>query len=123
MGHDAVSAQGVDPESLRERVRELVTAPRFEHIERVTSLASAIAEANDFPAEDRRRVRLAALLHDAARDLPDDRLLELAPPANAVESEHPLVLHGRAASRLANDWGVVDEVVLAAIEGHVFGVP
>lgn len=115
--------QGLAPETLSERVQELVSRSRFEHIERVVTLATAIAESNGFGPEDLRRVALAALLHDSARDLPDERLLELASPANEVEAEHPLVLHGRAARRLAHDWGVDDEVVLGAIEGHVFGVP
>ena len=108
---------------LRQRVRALVSAERFEHIERVAKLAGQIAGANGFEASDRRRVALAALLHDAARDLPDERLLELVEPANQLEAEHPLVLHGRASRRLASDWGVQDEKVLSAIEGHVFGVP
>lgn len=49
--------------------------------------------------------------------------MELAPPELELERRHPLALHGRAARKLAADWGVSDEEVLAAIEGHVFGVP
>lgn len=107
---------------LSERVRGLVSEERFAHIERVAALAVAIAAANDLSPADRERVALAALLHDAARDLSDERLLELVTPENRVEMTHPLALHGRAARRLAESWGVTDEVVLRAVEGHVFGV-
>src|SRR5680860_439408 len=123
-GPDAVSPhQETVHEPLRERVRGLVSDERFQHIDRVAALATAIGEANGFSPDDLRRVALAALLHDAARDFSDDRLLELVAPENELDAEHPLVLHGRAARRLAEQWGVRDEVVLGAIEGHVFGVP
>lgn len=108
---------------LRERVGALVSEERFEHIERVAELAEAIARANGFSEVDVERVRLAALLHDAARDLSDERLLALVTPSNEVERQHPLVLHGRASRELAEEWGVTDEAVLGAVEGHVFGVP
>lgn len=123
-GVEVVSgSQGVASEALRERVRSMVSEDRFAHIRRVVALATAIAQANGFAPSDVRRVGLAALLHDAARDLADEQLLALAPPGNELEAEHPLVLHGRASRVLAERWGVSDEVVLGAIEGHVFGVP
>lgn len=105
-----------------DRVRELVTPDRFAHISRVAVLALDIASANSFSPADRDRVLLAALLHDAARDMPDSDLLTLVSPENPVEESHPLAMHGRAARRLADGWGVADPVVLGAIEGHVFGV-
>jgi predicted HD superfamily hydrolase involved in NAD metabolism len=106
-----------------ERVRALVTPRRWAHIERVAILAETIARANGFREDEVRATALAAVLHDAARDLPDERLLDLAPPANATERAHPITLHGRAGRALAASWGVTDERVLNAIEGHVFGVP
>jgi predicted HD superfamily hydrolase involved in NAD metabolism len=100
-------------------VRGLVSPERFAHILRVAELAGRIAQANGLEPE---RAYLAGLLHDAARDLPPERLAELAPPRNAVEREHPKALHGRAGRRLAEGWGIEDEEVLEAIEGHVYGV-
>lgn len=111
------------PGSYRELVRACVSAERFAHIERVVALARSIGAANGFSADDLAKVELAALLHDAARDLDDGELLRLAPPENQVEVSHPLSVHGRAGRRMAEQWGVADETVLAAIEGHVFGVP
>lgn len=105
-----------------ERVRQLVTEARFEHIERVAVLAETIARANDFSEDEVRAVSLAAVLHDAARDLEPGRLFELAPPRTELERSHPLAVHGRASAALAEQWGIQDKRVLSAIEGHVFGV-
>lgn len=105
-----------------ERVRALVSEQRFAHIERVAELADAIARANDFTEGEVRATVLAAILHDVTRELNSARLLELAPPRNAIEASHPLTVHGRASRRIAELWGVTDPRVLSAIEGHVFGV-
>ncbi len=105
-----------------ERVKALVTPERFEHIVRVAILSETIALANNFSAEELRAASLAAVLHDAARDLPTEELFALAPPQTELEKQHPLAVHGRAGRRLVERWGVSDERVLAAIEGHVFGV-
>ncbi len=105
-----------------ERVKALVAPKRFEHIMRVAILAETIARANDFNESDLRATSLAAVLHDAARDLSRDQLFSLAPPETELERAHPLAVHGRAGRKLAESWGVNDERVLSAIEGHVFGV-
>lgn len=104
------------------RARAVVTPARWQHVERVATLAETIARANRFSEDEIRATSLAAVLHDAARDLPAERIFELAPPSSETERNHPLTLHGKAARALARDWGVTDERVLDAIEGHVFGV-
>ncbi len=103
------------------RVRSLVSADRFAHVMRVASLAETIGIANGFSRGELRATSLAAVLHDVARDLSEDRLRQLAPPENHVESRHPLALHGRAGRAIAVSWGVTDERVLDAIEHHVCG--
>lgn len=105
-----------------QRVRALVSEARFAHIVRVTGLALRFAEANGFTAQQQLQVATAAVLHDAARDMTGSELMDLAPPQLELEHRHPLALHGRAGRVLASRWGVTDETVLAAIEGHVFGV-
>jgi predicted HD superfamily hydrolase involved in NAD metabolism len=104
-----------------ERVRARLSPERFEHVLRVAELAESIALANDFDAGEMRATVLAAVLHDAAREESVEALFELAPPENDLERRHPLAVHGRAGRVLAVAWGVTDERVLAAIEGHVFG--
>jgi len=102
-----------------EKVRQLVKPERYEHILRVAELAAQIAAANGL---DQEKAYLAAILHDAARDLSAERLQQLAPPENDIERQNPLALHGRAGRRLAQEWGIEDQEVLEAIEGHVYGV-
>lgn len=106
-----------------ERVRAVVTPERWAHIVRVAVLAETIARAAGFTPDELRATQLAAVLHDAARDLDGARLRRLAPPRNDTERRHPITLHGRAGRALAASWGVTDERVLNAIEGHVVGVP
>lgn len=105
-----------------DRVKQLVSEQRFEHIERVAILAETIAIANHFNPAEIRATSLAAVLHDAARDLDTARMFELAPPETELERQHPLSVHGRAGRKLAEQWGISDPRILDAIEGHVFGV-
>jgi predicted HD superfamily hydrolase involved in NAD metabolism len=105
------------------RVRQLVSPRRFEHILRVATLADTIGRANGFTRGETRATALASTLHDAARDLAPEELFRLAPPECELERNHPVAVHGRAGRVLATQWGVSDERVLEAIEGHVFGVP
>lgn len=100
----------------------MVSPRRFEHIVRVAILADTIGRANDFSPSELRAANLAAVLHDAARDLSPSEMFRLAPPETEYEKNHPLSVHGRAGRRLAEGWGVADQRVLEAIEGHVFGV-
>lgn len=104
-----------------ERMRVTLRPRRFAHVVRVAELAESIARANRFDAGELRATCLAAVLHDVARDLSDERLLALAPPENDMERANPITLHGRAGRAIAREWGVTDERVLGAIEGHVFG--
>lgn len=101
-----------------ERVRLLVRPRRFDHVLRVAELACQIARANGL---DEARAYAAGILHDIARDLPDAELLRLAPPECAIDSAHPLALHGRAARTLLERWGYRDAVVLEAVEDHTTG--
>jgi predicted HD superfamily hydrolase involved in NAD metabolism len=102
----------------RQRVQLMVKAKRFEHILRVAELARDIAAANGL---DPYRAELAGVLHDLARDLTGEELLELAPAESPMDAENPLALHGRAARALLEDWGFDDQIVLEAVEDHVTG--
>jgi predicted HD superfamily hydrolase involved in NAD metabolism len=104
-------------------VKRMLSPARFAHLDRVTEVAEAIGRANGFDRGELRATVLASILHDVARELDPERLVALAPPEHPMERAHPLSLHGRAGRALAASWGVTDERVLGAIEGHVFGVP
>ena len=103
------------------RVRLMVKPKRYEHVCRVAQLAYEIAVGNSLGAECAARAYAAGILHDVARDLPDAELLRLAPPECAIDEQHPLALHGRAARRLLERWGYADRVVLEAVEDHTTG--
>jgi predicted HD superfamily hydrolase involved in NAD metabolism len=105
-----------------ERVRARLSPERFAHVMRVAELAESIALANDFDEGEMRATLLAAVLHDVAREEDVESLMLLAPPENDMERSHPMAVHGRAGRVIAGAWGVNDERVLDAIEGHVFGV-
>jgi predicted HD superfamily hydrolase involved in NAD metabolism len=117
------SSSDLCPGDYRECVRALVTPERFEHILRVTVFAEEIAQANGFGPADVLATRVAAMLHDVARDLEAQEIFQLAPPESALEQQNPLTVHGRAGRAIAERWGVADTRVLEAISGHVFGVP
>ncbi len=98
---------------------------RYEHTLRVADAAERLAEAHGL---DRTTVRLAALLHDSAREVRPEELLRLAEerglPVGPPERESPKLLHGPVAAELAReDLGVKDEGVLEAIRVHTIGAP
>jgi predicted HD superfamily hydrolase involved in NAD metabolism len=99
----------------------MVRPRRFEHVQRVATLARQIAVANHLSPQQIEQAYAAGILHDIARDLPDAELLRLAPPECDIDAMHPLALHGRAARTLLEHWGYHDEVVLEAVEDHTTG--
>lgn len=111
-----------DYDHYAQRVQKMVTPKRYEHILRVFRLSDEIARSNYFNADEQQATLLAALLHDAARDLSTQEIFALAPAENAMERANPMALHGKAGAVLARRWGVEDARVLDAIAGHVFGV-
>jgi predicted HD superfamily hydrolase involved in NAD metabolism len=105
--------------------RERLSAKRYGHTLRVADTAEALARVHGL---DPGRARLAALLHDAAREMSSDEFLDLAEdlelPVGEPERESPKLLHGPVAAGLARrDLGVEDEGVLAAIREHTTGRP
>ena len=105
--------------------RERLSDKRYDHTLRVAAAAENLAEAHGL---DRKRVRLAALLHDSSREVGPDELLRLAGerglPVGPSERESPKLLHGPVAAELAReDLGVESETVLGAIRAHTTGAP
>jgi predicted HD superfamily hydrolase involved in NAD metabolism len=105
--------------------RERLSAKRYGHTLRVANTAEDLARAHGL---DPGRARLAALLHDAARELPSGEFLGLAEdldlPVGEPERESPKLLHGPVAAELARrELGVEDGEVLEAIRAHTTGRP
>ncbi len=105
--------------------RERLSAKRYGHTLRVADTAGDLARVHGL---DRGRVRLAALLHDAAREMSSEEFLGLARswnlPLGEPERESPKLLHGPVAAELARrELGVEDGAVLDAIREHTTGRP
>ena len=73
------------------------------------------------------KASLAAMLHDIARDLSPQELLQAAESrgimVRTVDRLCPVLLHGRIAAAKARELGVSNEDVLQAIASHVTGRP
>ncbi|CAN5751141.1 bis(5'-nucleosyl)-tetraphosphatase (symmetrical) YqeK [soil metagenome] len=106
-------------------VRDRLSDKRYAHTLRVADTADELAKVDGL---DVGRTRLAALLHDAAREMKSKELLRLAEewrlPIDEPEREAPKLLHGPVAAELARrELGVEDEEVLEAIRVHTVGSP
>lgn len=105
--------------------RGRLSAKRYGHTLRVAEMAEDLARAHGL---DPGRARLAALLHDAARELSPEEFLGLADdwdlPVGEPERESPKLLHGPVAAELARrELGVEDGEVLDAVREHTTGRP
>jgi predicted HD superfamily hydrolase involved in NAD metabolism len=103
--------------------RERLSEKRYEHTVRVADTAESLARKHDLDPD---RTRLAALLHDAARETEPGEFLRLAEEwdlhIGEPERESPKLLHGPVAAELARrELGVEDEEVLEAIRAHTVG--
>src|SRR5215211_8815190 len=100
--------------------RERLSEKRYGHTLRVADTAESLARVHGL---DPARARLAALLHDAARETEPEEFLRLAGEwglsVGELERESPKLLHGPVAAELARrELGVEDEEVLEAIRVH-----
>lgn len=105
--------------------RARLSGKRYGHTLRVADTTERLAAIHELDAA---RARLAALLHDAARETEPEELLRLARkwklPVDEFERENPKLLHGPVAAEMARrELGVEDEEVLDAIRSHTTGEP
>lgn len=108
---------------LEKAVEERMSPDRFMHTQRVVACASELAKRWNV---DQHKARLAALLHDIAKDYLDDQLLNAARDFGIVLTEierlSPSLLHGPVGAEIASrTFGVTDSDVLAAIRYHTTG--
>jgi predicted HD superfamily hydrolase involved in NAD metabolism len=102
---------------------ERLSEKRYGHTVRVADTAEDLARKHGLDPD---RTRLAALLHDAARETDPEEFLRLAEewnlPVGEPERQSPKLLHGPVAAELARrELGVEDEEVLSAIRAHTVG--
>lgn len=105
--------------------RSRLSNKRYTHVLGVANTAEELAHAHGLPPQ---KTRLAALLHDAAREFSPEELLESArgyglEPDDFTE-ERPMLLHGPVAAEEARrELGVKDPEVLEAVRVHTTGAP
>lgn len=109
----------------RRLAKKRLSAKRYQHTLNVRRMAVKLAKRW---GADPEKAALAALLHDTAKELPREEMLQILKD-NAIMAENaqnrPLpVWHGICAAILAQtQWGVEDEEVLSAIRCHTTGKP
>ena len=112
-------------DAARSYARERLSEERYAHTLRVADTAEHLAK---FYSLDPKKARLAALLHDSAREVGKEELLRVADEegiaTSELEREWPVLLHGPVAAELARrDLGVKDREVLEAVRVHTTGEP
>lgn len=103
--------------------RERLSDKRYGHTLRVADTAESLARKHGIDPD---RTRLAALLHDAARETEPGEFLRLAEEwdlhIGEPERESPKLLHGPVAAESGRrELGVEDEEVLEAVRVHTVG--
>lgn len=103
--------------------RERLSDKRYGHTVRVADTAESLARKHGLDAD---RTRLAALLHDTAREREPEEFIRLAEEwglhVGEPERESPKLLHGPVAAELGRrELGVEDEEVLEAVRVHTVG--
>lgn len=103
--------------------RERISKKRYAHTLRVADTAERLATLHGLDTE---KVRLAALLHDTARQMKKKKFLRLAQewrlPIGDFERKSPRLLHGPVAAELVRrELGIEDEEILEAIRAHTAG--
>ena len=109
----------------KELVRSRLSDKRYEHTINVKKMAVKLAK---HYGVDQEQAALAALLHDAAKEMDKDQMRALMAQypqyAQGGEERPAPVWHGVCASILARtQWGITDEAVLSAIACHTAGKP
>lgn len=109
-------------EQLVSRIREMMSQERFEHVLNVEKTAVYLAEKYHADVE---KVSIAALLHDIAKDQPDEEMRDLVISENLnldllqFGSE---IWHGPVGAIVARrEFHVEDEEILDSIEQHTIG--
>lgn len=113
----------IDLDAIEAQVRRRLSPERFRH---VLGVVDTIVELAARYGVDPRRARLAALLHDVAKEYPRERLLKEASDSGIVLTEieqlATALIHAPVGAEVARrEFGVDDADVLAAIRYHTTG--
>lgn len=110
---------------IQKKIEKTLDEKRYNHSLGVAYTASCLAMKYDV---DINKAYLAGILHDCAKNLSDDKRLELAQKydifVSKVEKENPFLLHGKIGALIAKKkFKIDDEDILNAISFHTTGRP
>jgi len=109
---------------LVEKMKEAMSKKRFKHVLRVEETAVALAEKYHADLE---KVSLAAILHDMAKELPDEEMRDVIISENLdleLLQFGSAIWHGPVGAVLARRrFDIEDEEILEAITTHTIGAP
>ena len=102
-----------------------VTPRRFRHS---LGVLKAVTDLAAFYGVDPQPLRLAALVHDCARELPPERMLLMARkrelPVRPADEQSPVLLHGKLAVEVVErEFGLKDPAMVSATLYHTAGHP
>ena len=109
---------------VQQQIKKKQSPALYQHSMGVATMAVSLAKQLGY---DEKKAHLAGLLHDCARDWSAEELLCYA-KENGIEinsfcANYPILLHAAVGASCAQDWGVDDSEVLAAIRNHTLGYP
>ena len=110
-------------QEIEKYLRSNLSEGRFLHSKRTADTAEKLCM---LYGGDPCKGRVAGLLHDIAREHGNDEITRLAGTdglgISSIESEYPVLLHGRAGAVLAkSEIGIDDEEILDAVRWHTTG--
>ncbi|TZE82231.1 bis(5'-nucleosyl)-tetraphosphatase (symmetrical) YqeK [Calorimonas adulescens] len=110
-------------DEINDRLRSMLTPQRYSHSLRVEKMAVLLAEKYGVDIE---KARIAGLVHDCAKNIPENKLIDMAAKygveLDEVSMAEKALIHGPLGARLARDFfGIEDEEILHAIELHTTG--
>lgn len=112
----------VSREQLLEDLQKQIKPKRFKHVLRVEATAIELAK---LYGENPEKASIASLMHDYAKDLPEDEMLKLAQSRwdiPTLDQANGNIWHGFAAATIAKEkYNVIDEDILTAISAHTIG--
>ena len=110
---------------LENALKKNISQKRMDHTLRVMETALHLSEIH---GADKEKTKIAALLHDFAKNMKKDELLNLLEESGEkilpLEKAEAELLHGPAAAIIARrDFGIEDHEILESIKYHTTGNP
>lgn len=112
-------------ELLRDRIKETLKQPRYLHSIGVEEVACDLAVIYGYDTE---KASIAGILHDCARNLSDEELLQYCTlyhlEVTEIEARCPFLLHGKVGAAFATEqFGIKDSEIISSIVYHTTGRP